>query len=75
MSCTSEITFSIISLHPKTKQKKNQQQMVKVIRPIKPKMRTTHPRENDLRNWLGWIWQTVGTYEKFLPALSYRAYT
>ena len=39
-------------------------------------MRTTHPRENDLRNALGLIWQlTVGTYEKFLAALSYRAYT
>ena len=32
-------------------------------------MRTTHPRENDLRNALGLIWQlTVGTYEKlYLP--------
>ena len=38
-------------------------------------MRTTHPRENDSRNRLELIWQTVGTYEKFLAALSYRAYT
>ena len=38
-------------------------------------MRTTHSRENDLRNALGLIWQTVGTYEKFLAALSNRAYT
>ena len=36
---------------------------------IKTKMRTTHRRENDLRNALGLIWQlTVGTYEKlYLP--------
>ena len=36
---------------------------------IKTKMRTTHRRENDLRNALGLIWQlTVGTYETlYLP--------